>query len=75
LDGELISIGADSITDEKNNTFFVVKVKTNKVSLRENLPIIPGMQAEVDINTGHKSILTYLMKPILRAKSSAFTER
>ena len=69
------SIGADSITDEKGNAFYIVKVKTHKLQLKKNLPIIPGMQAEVDIQTGSKSILTYLLKPILRAKQIAFTER
>lgn len=69
------SIGADSITDEKGNSFYIVKVKTHKLQLKKDLPIIPGMQAEVDIQTGSKSILTYLLKPILRAKQAAFTER
>jgi adhesin transport system membrane fusion protein len=69
------SIGADSITDEKGNAFYIVKIKTHKLQLKKNLPIIPGMQAEVDIQTGSKSILTYLLKPILRAKQIAFTER
>ena len=64
-----------SITDEKGNTFFLVKVRTNKSSLGANLPIIPGMVAEVDIITGQKSILSYLLKPVLRAKQGALTER
>ena len=75
MDAKLESIGADSITDEKGNTYFVVKLRTLKAKLRDHLPIIPGMQAEVDIQTGSKSILTYLMKPILRAKQAALTER
>jgi adhesin transport system membrane fusion protein len=40
-----------------------------------NLPIIPGMRATVDIISGQKSILSYLMKPVLRAKAYAFSER
>lgn len=75
MDARLESIGADSITDEKGNTYFMVKLRTLKAKLRDELPIIPGMQAEVDIQTGSKSILTYLMKPILRAKQAALTER
>ena len=75
MDARLESIGADSITDEKGNTYFMVKLRTVKSKLRDELPIIPGMQAEVDIQTGSKSILTYLMKPILRAKQAALTER
>lgn len=75
LEAKLENIGADSITDEKGNTFFLVKVRTNKSSLGANLPIIPGMVAQVDIITGQKSILAYLLKPVLRAKQGALTER
>lgn len=75
IDAVVDSIGADSITDEKGNSYYIVKVKTHKLQLKKNLPIIPGMQAEVDIQTGSKSILSYLLKPILRAKQVAFTER
>lgn len=75
MDGQLEQIGADSLTDEKGNTFYVVRVRTDKPSLGDNLPIIPGMVAEVDIVTGQKSILSYLMKPVLRAKQAALTER
>jgi adhesin transport system membrane fusion protein len=75
LEAKLESIGVDSITDEKGNTFFLVKVRTLKSSLGPNLPIIPGMVAEVDVITGKKSILSYLMKPVLKAKQAALTER
>jgi adhesin transport system membrane fusion protein len=75
LDAKLEHIGADSITDERGNTFYTVRVRTAKSSLGENLPIIPGMVAEVDIVTGQKSILAYLLKPVLKAKQAAFTER
>ena len=75
LEAKLEHIGADSITDEKGNTFFLVRVRTGKSSLGANLPVIPGMVAQVDIITGKKSILKYLLKPVLRAKQSALTER
>ena len=75
LEAKLEQIGADSLTDEKGNTFYVVRVRTDKASLGENLPIIPGMVAEVDIVTGQKSILSYLLKPVLRAKQAALRER
>jgi adhesin transport system membrane fusion protein len=75
LDATLEHIGADSVTDERGNTFYTVRVRTAKSSLGENLPIIPGMVAEVDIVTGQKSILAYLLKPVLKAKQAAFTER
>jgi adhesin transport system membrane fusion protein len=75
LDARLEHIGADSLTDEKGNTYYVVRVRTDRPSLGHDLPIIPGMVAEVDIVTGQKSILSYLLKPVLRAKQAALTER
>jgi len=75
LEARLENIGADSITDERGNTFFLVKVRTLKSSLGAGLPIIPGMVAEVDIITGQKSILSYLLKPVLKARQTALTER
>jgi adhesin transport system membrane fusion protein len=75
LEAKLEQIGADTLTDDKGNTFYMVRVRTDKPNLGENLPIIPGMVAEVDIVTGQKSILAYLLKPVLRAKQAALTER
>lgn len=75
LDAVLEHIGADSVTDERGNTYYTVRVRTSKSKLGDNLPIIPGMVAEVDIVTGQKSVLAYLLKPVLRAKQGAFTER
>ncbi|MDD2743552.1 MAG: HlyD family type I secretion periplasmic adaptor subunit [Rhodocyclaceae bacterium] len=76
LDGTLEHIGADTVMDDKGNAFYIVRVRTNKSGFGDaNLPIIPGMVAEVDILTGKKSVLAYLMKPVLRAKSVALSER
>ena len=75
LDGKLEHIGADSVVDEKGNAFYTVRVRTNKTTIGNNLPVIPGMVAEVDIITGEKSVLSYLLKPVLRAKARAMTER
>ncbi len=75
LDAVVDHIGADTITDEKGNTFYISRVRTLKSSLGENLPIMPGMVAEVDIKTGKKTIRSSLLKPVLRAKAVALTER
>ena len=76
LDGTLEHIGADSVMDDKGNAFYTVRVRTNQPGFGDhNLPIIPGMVAEVDILTGKKSVLAYLLKPVLRAKNVAMTER
>jgi adhesin transport system membrane fusion protein len=76
LEATLEHISADTVVDEKGNAFFLVRVRTLSNSIgQQKFPIIPGMVAEVDILTGKKSVLAYLMKPILRAKERALTER
>ena len=75
LEAVVDQIGADTVVDEQGNAYYMVRVHTIKPELGENLPIIPGMVAQVDIITGQKTLLTYLLKPILRAKAMAFRER
>lgn len=75
LEASVAHIGADTVMDEEGNPFYTVRVRTLKSSLGDNKPIIPGMVAQVDILTGKKSILSYLLKPVLRAKEYALTER
>jgi len=75
LDGVVDEIAANSTVDDKGNAYYIVRVRTLQTSLGKNLPIIPGMVAQVDILTGKKTILSYLLKPVLKAKSYAFTER
>lgn len=75
LEAVIDQIAADTVTDEEGNAFYLVRVRTLKSSLGKDKPIIPGMVAEVDIMTGRKSVLAYLLKPVIRAKTHAFTER
>lgn len=75
LDAYVENVGADSIVDEEGNAYYIVRVRTLKSSLGKGLPIIPGMVAQVDIMTGKKTVLSYLLKPVLKAKSYAFSER
>ena len=78
LDAKLEHISADSITDEKGNSFYLARLRTNKNYLgteNDPLPIIPGMIASVDILTGKKTVLSYLLKPVLRARHMALRER
>lgn len=78
LDAELEYISADSVVDEKGNAYYQVRVRTEQNYLMGNegkMPIIPGMVANVDILTGKKTILSYLLKPVLKAKQSALRER
>jgi membrane fusion protein, adhesin transport system len=75
LSAVLEHISADTVMDEKGNAYYLVRVRTHEASLGESLPIIPGMVAEVDILTGKKTVLSYLLKPVLRAKANALSER
>jgi membrane fusion protein, adhesin transport system len=75
LTADVESIGADSVIDDKGNAFYIVRLRTRQASLGEGLPIIPGMVAQVDVLTGKKTVLAYLLKPVLRAKANALSER
>lgn len=78
LKGTLERIGANSVTDSEGNIFFEIEVKAEKnyLGTKENpLPITPGMVADTEVITGKRTILSYLMKPVLRAKDKALTER
>jgi adhesin transport system membrane fusion protein len=80
LEAELIDISADTIEDKdkQNRRFYRVRLRTigNRLSkTHKDMPIMPGMTAEVNILTGKKTVLHYLLKPILRAKQNALTER
>lgn len=79
LDAVVEQISADAIEDkEKGESFFRIYLRTDKNYLgdaEDPLPIIPGMTASVDVLTGEKTVLEYLMKPILRARDNALRER
>ena len=75
LDADVENISPDTVIDEKGNAYYVVRVRTHLSSFDEKLPIIPGMTAEVDILTGKKTVLSYLLKPVLKVKSYALRER
>lgn len=78
LEGTVEHISADTIEDEQGKSFYLVKVRTTENAMEyhgEKLPIIPGMTAQVDVLTGEKSVLDYLLKPILKAKQNALRER
>lgn len=79
LEGEVERISADSVYDDvTRESYYLVTVKTLGNQLKgkqESLPIIPGMVASVDILTGEKSVLQYLLKPINKARYEALTER
>ena len=79
LDGRVVQVSADSIYDEaQKEAYFNVIVETDKADLASagrKLPITPGMMTDTQIITGRKSILSYLLKPVLKARSEALRER
>ncbi len=78
LNGTVERISADTFLNEKGESFYKILVRTGDRSLQTSgaeLEIIPGMVAQVDIKTGKKSVLDYVLKPLMRAKMNAFTER
>jgi len=79
LEAELEHISADSITNEEDGeNYFIIRLRTKKNYLEKNgtkLNVISGMTADVDILTGKKTVLDYLLKPILKARETALRER
>ena len=79
LDGRVVSISPDSHVDPSTGeSYFRVIAETDKNYLGEepgDLPIAPGMEATLDIRTGSKSVMQYLLKPVIKVKSEAFRER
>ncbi|MCW3150753.1 HlyD family type I secretion periplasmic adaptor subunit [Stutzerimonas stutzeri] len=78
LAANLELISADTITDREGRSFYLIQVRTDKNYLGSKehpLVIIPGMVATVDIITGHKSVLDYMLKPVLKARYEALRER
>jgi adhesin transport system membrane fusion protein len=82
MEGTVTQLGADAVPSEDrsqpNAFFFVARVETKAIgfeSFGRQLPVIPGMQAQVDIVTGEKTVLSYLSKPLIGVKENAFRER
>ena len=75
LAAKVENISPDTVVDEKGNAFYLVRVRTTQANFSEKLPVIPGMTAEVDILTGRKTVMSYLLKPVLKAKAYALRER
>lgn len=79
LEGEVVNVSSDSFVEERTGEpYFEVRVRTRKAYLERNgrrFMITPGMVCTVDILTGQKTILQYLLKPVNKAREEAFTER
>ncbi len=78
LQGKVVNISPDTILDEEGESFYLVQIETETSFLGSEvdpLPIIPGMTVNVDVLTGKKTVLDYILKPILKTKQLALRER
>lgn len=76
LEGEVLFVSADSQSDPKNGfTYYVVRVKANLKGFAPNLPILPGMVANINILTGKKTIMQYIIKPLKDISRNSLTEK
>ena len=75
LSAKVENISPDTVVDERGNAFYLVRVRTTQAHFSDKMPVIPGMTAEVDVLTGRKTVMAYLLKPILKAKAYALRER
>lgn len=78
MPGKVVQVGADAVSNDRGEAFFLVRIETEAraiESLGRSLPIISGMQAQVDIVTGSKTVLRYLLKPLIAVRENAFRER
>ncbi|MDD5158283.1 HlyD family type I secretion periplasmic adaptor subunit [Sulfurimonas sp.] len=74
IEGKLISISPDSYTNQKGEILYSVKIKAFKDNLGANLPIMPGMEAGVNIITGKRTVLSYIFFPIKRMGQNSMLE-
>lgn len=78
LDGKVERIGVDTMTNERGESFYKIKVRTHESALMfegESKPIIPGMITEVDILSGKKTVLEYLLTRFRRTQQRALKEK
>ena len=78
LDGTVTHISADTITGERQEEYYLVRIKTDKNFIGTDQTvkrIMVGMTAHAEIITGKRTIMQYMLKPILRAKANALRER
>ena len=78
LDAEVKTVGADAVLDERGEAYFEVQLIAARDQLKlhgKALPITPGMPVDVGILTGQRSVMQYLLKPVLRSLQGALQER
>lgn len=74
IDGRVMYVSGDSIQPQQGDPYFIAHVRTNKTCVEfrgKVLPVIPGMMATVDVITGQKTVLDYLLKPVNKVRQRA----
>jgi adhesin transport system membrane fusion protein len=78
LEGVVEHISADTTQDKDGNSFYIIRVRTNESSMKsstnQKMPIIPGMMTSVDVIISKRTVLEYILNPLLRAKELALRE-
>jgi adhesin transport system membrane fusion protein len=78
LSGFVEHISADTTQDEEGNSFYIIRIRTTDSKIhskeKQDMPIIPGMLTSVDVIMSKRSVLEYILNPILRAKDMALRE-
>lgn len=75
LSGRLVEVSADTLADESGQRYYRVLIQTDTPSERMTaLAILPGMTARADVVLGQRTVMSYLLSPLLRFKQQAFTE-
>ncbi|MCP4596959.1 HlyD family type I secretion periplasmic adaptor subunit [Neptuniibacter sp.] len=78
VDAAVVFVSPSTILDEEGESYYLVRLETNQpfiATATKELPLIAGMTVSVDILTGKKTVMDYLLKPVLKAKNKALTER
>jgi adhesin transport system membrane fusion protein len=78
MDAQVVRVGADAVVDDRGESYFEVQLTAARDQLRlqgKPLPITPGMPVDVGILTGERSVMQYLLKPVLRGVQRALQER
>ena len=78
LEGIVENVAPDSNTNEEGKPYFPITIKPERVYLGDqpgDFPVMPGMQATVDIHTGSRSVMEFLIRPVLKLRAEAFRER
>jgi adhesin transport system membrane fusion protein len=78
MEGQVIQVGADAVTNERGESHYLARIETRTPTLEvrgKQLPVMAGMQAQIDIVTGKRTIWDYLIKPLVAVRENAFKER